>query len=337
MRFSRLAFTIAVSFLFTALLATTPIPAVAVHYIENFEALPSSADNPENRVTPAKAKLGRFLFFDARLSKSGIISCNTCHNLSTAGVDNLPTSIGHGWFVGPRNSPTVLNAAFWETQFWDGRAEDLEEQAPGPILNPGEMASTEELVVKRIGSIPGYAPLFESAYPNVEEPVNFLNITLAIAAFERTLLSPSKFDYYLKGETEALSRVELKGFDLFVEKGCVRCHNGVGVGGAGFEKFDYGTDLGRFEVTGDEADKSVFRVASLRNVALTYPYFHDGSVWSLEDAVRIMAGSQLGVELTEREIERIVAFLKSLSGYQPRIEVPVLPPSSIDTPIPVSN
>ena len=337
MRFPRLAFTIAVSFLLTASFVLAPRPASAVHYGEHFEALPRSADIPENRITPAKARLGRFLFFDARLSKSGVISCNTCHNLSTAGVDNLPTSIGHGWFVGPRNSPTVLNAAFWESQFWDGRAEDLEEQAPGPILNPGEMASTEELVVKRIGSIPGYAPLFESAYPNVEKPVNFLNIILAIAAFERTLLSPSKFDYYLKGETEAFSRAEVKGFELFVEKGCVRCHNGVGVGGSGFERFDYGSDLGRFEVTGDETDKSVFRVASLRNVALTYPYFHDGSVWSLEEAVRIMADKQLGVELTEREIERIVVFLKALTGYQPRIELPVLPPSSIDTPVPVPN
>ncbi len=309
-------------------------PAQAEDLTEMFEPLPEVAESTENPVTEEKVELGKLLYFDPRLSRSGLISCNSCHSLATAGVDNLPTSVGHGWQIGGRNAPTVLNAAVLGSQFWDGRASTVEEQAKGPITNPIEMASTEELVVKRLSSIPEYVELFKKAFPNEKDPITLDNIAKAIAAFERTLMTPSPFDAYLKGDKSALTEDAKKGLRLFVKKGCVLCHNGVGIGGGSFQKFDYGTDEGRYTVTKNEKDRKVFRVAPLRNVALTYPYFHDGSVWSLEDAVRIMAKKQLGVKLSDREVKYIVAFLKSLTGKRPEITLPVLPPSSEKTPKP---
>ncbi len=299
-----------------------------------FKALPQIAENPENPVTEEKAELGKLLYLDPRLSKSGFISCNSCHNLSTGGVDNLPTSIGHGWNIGPRNAPTVFNAAVLKTQFWDGRAADVEEQAKGPILNPGEMAATEALVIKRLRSIPEYREAFKKAFPGQKKRLSYDNVANAIAAFERTLLTPSRFDEYLLGDENALTPREKRGLDTFISKGCVGCHNGVGIGGASFQRFDYGTDQGRFEVTKNEADRKVFRVPTLRNVELTYPYFHDGSVWILKEAVRIMGEKQLGLRLRKKEVADITAFLKTLSGQMREIAIPQLPPSTRRTPRP---
>lgn len=300
----------------------------------HFKALPEVAENAANPLTRKKVELGKLLYLDPRLSKSGFISCNSCHNLSTGGVDNLPTSIGHGWHIGPRNAPTVFNAALLDTQFWDGRAKDVEEQAKGPILNPGEMAATEKLVIKRLRSIPEYNKAFKKAFAGERNPLNYDNVAKAIAAFERTLITPSPFDEYLDGEDDALTAREKRGLETFVSKGCVGCHNGVGIGGASLQRFDYGTDQGRFEVTKNEADRLVFRVPTLRNVELTYPYFHDGSVWSLKEAVRIMGAKQLGLKLNKKEVADITAFLKTLTGDMPEIDFPRLPPSTRRTPRP---
>lgn len=298
-----------------------------------FSILPKVAVNPENKLNDEKVSLGLKLFFDPRLSKSGFISCNSCHNIGSGGVDNLPTSIGHGWNIGPRNAPTVFNAALNGSQFWDGRASDVEEQAGGPILNPGEMGETEKNVLKKLNSIPEYKKSFKVAFPD-DRKIKYENVAKAIAAFERTLLTPSRFDDYLSGNGKALSTSEKRGLNVFIDKGCVGCHNGVNIGGGSFQKFDYGEDLGRFEVTKKEADKRFFRVASLRNVEVTYPYFHDGKVWSLSEAVRIMGEKQLGVKLSDRDIRSIVAFLKTLTGTVPNIVVPSLPPSTDKTPRP---
>lgn len=299
-----------------------------------FKPLPNTADNPTNPLNPAKVELGKMLYFDPRLSKSGFISCNSCHNLATGGTDNLSTSIGHKWQIGSRNAPTVFNAAFNIAQFWDGREKDLEGQAKGPILNPKEMAATEKLVLERIRSIPVYSEQFKKAFPGEKEPLNYDNVARAIAAFERTLITPSRFDDFINGNGKALTPDEKHGLSLFIEKGCVTCHNGAGVGGSMFDKFDYGEDLGRYEVTKKEEDKRSFRVASLRNVVLTYPYFHDGKVWSLKEAVKIMGEKQLGIKLTDEEISSIVVFLNSLTGRQLKVDIPFLPASSDATPTP---
>ena len=245
--------------------------------------------------------------------------------------------IGHKWQIGARNAPTVLNAAVLGSQFWDGRAADVEEQAKGPILNPAEMAATEELVINRLSSIPAYGALFKKAFKGEEKPLTYDNVAKAIAAFERTLITPSRFDKYLKGDSAALTADEKKGFEMFVEKGCVGCHNGVGVGGATFQRFDYGSDDGRYNVTKNEADRKVFRVASLRNVALTYPYFHDGKVWRMEEAVRIMGEKQLNIKLTDEEALSIAGFLRSLTGVQPQVQIPELPLSTDTTTQPDFN
>jgi len=298
---------------------------------------------PIKAVTPknaAEVSLGRTLFFDPRLSKSGFISCNSCHNLSTGGADNLPSSIGHKWNIGPINSPTVLNSSYNIAQFWDGRAKDLVEQAGGPVANPGEMGSTHELAIQVLQSIPGYAALFKAAYN--EPTITMAKVQRAIAAFEETLVTPgSRFDQWLEGKDDALSTVELAGYQLFKEKGCVSCHNGPAIGGTSFQKFGLVKPFvttskaeGRYAVTKNESDRHVFKVPTLRNIELTYPYFHDGSVWTLEEAVEIMGSHQLGLELTKDEVTKIVAYLKTLTGKQPEIAIPILPPSGPDTPKP---
>ncbi len=322
-----------------------------------FQPLPKVAESKDNPVTPAKVKLGKMLYYDPRLSKSGLISCNTCHNLATYGVDNLPTSVGHRWQIGPRNAPTTLNAALHVAQFWDGRAKDVEEQAKGPILNPIEMAmDSPEEVVKRLSSIPEYVKLFREAFPGERNPLNYDNVAKAIAAFERTLMTPSRFDRFLKGDLNALTKEEKEGLKTFIEVGCASCHNGPALGGKMFTRFgiveaywnatrEYVTldkptmpmDVGRFAVTHKEEDLYVFKVPSLRNVTRTYPYFHDGSVWNLEDAIQVMAKVQLGKELTKDQVKKIMAFLKALEGEIPKeaLEVPVLPPSTPKTPKPI--
>ena len=286
-------------------------------------------ENPENAITEEKVKLGKMLYFDTRLSKDGNISCNSCHNLATGGVDNLPTSPGDNGGFGDRNSPTVLNAAHHFLQFWDGRMKDVEEQAGGPILNPVEMAiPSKEFLVERLEGVDMYKDMFASAYPESSSPITYMNVQKAIAAFERTLVTPSRFDDYLNGESQALTIAEKEGLKTFMESGCITCHNGPMVGGNSFQKFgqfkEYWhytgsehVDFGRFAVTGDEADKFMFKVPSLRNVHKTGPYFHDGSVEELGEAVNIMAEINLRERLSDDEVKSILTFLGSLSGDIP--------------------
>lgn len=298
---------------------------------------PIKAVVPENR---DMVNLGKMLFFDPRLSKSGFISCNSCHNLSMGGSDNLKTSIGHKWQQGPINAPTVLNSSMNLAQFWDGRAKDLKEQAGGPIANPGEMASSHDLAVKVVASIPQYREKFKKAFG--DDAVNIDRMTTAIAAFEEILVTPgSRFDKWLEGDKNALKENELEGYSLFKSSGCTQCHNGPAVGGTSFQKLGvfsrYETEnpaVGRMEVTGKESDRNVFKVPTLRNIELTYPYFHDGEVATLEDAVKIMGKIQLNIDLKEDEVNKIVAFLKTLTGEQPKLRLPILPPSTNETPPP---
>lgn len=295
---------------------------------------------PAKITDPAKVELGKQLFFDPRLSKSGFISCNSCHNLSMGGSDNLPTSIGHNWQEGPINSPTVLNSSMNLAQFWDGRAADLKEQAGGPIANPMEMAFTHTLAVDVLQSIPQYREAFKQVYGTNEIDID--RVTDAIAAFEETLVTPnSRFDQWLQGDQTALTKTELKGYQLFKSIGCVACHYGPAVGGASFQKMGivepYQTSnpaQGVAGLTGKDTDRFKFKVPTLRNVELTYPYFHDGAYWQLEDAVDVMARLQLGRKLNEVEIDQITAFLKTLTGEQPSFALPILPPSTNDTPRP---
>lgn len=306
---------------------------------------PLPAPDPALRTTPAgkaQVKLGKMLFHDPRLSKSGVISCNTCHNLASYGVDNLPTSVGHGFVTGPRNAPTVFNAALHFRQFWDGRAKDVEEQALGPILNPKEMAMpASNDVLARLTTMPEYVALFKAAFPGQEQPISYPNLGRAIGAFERTLLTPSRFDRYLRGEATALSAQEKRGLKMFLDIGCAQCHSGPAIGGQVFRKFELPGregegDLGRFTVTKDPNDRYVFKAYSLRNIGRTYPYFHDGSVWDLREAVRLMAKIQNNRELTEAQTDDITAFLNSLTGTIPpdALQLPVLPPSHPNTPRP---
>jgi len=295
---------------------------------------------PPKDVNQAKAELGKKLFFDPRLSKSGFISCNSCHNLSMGGSDNLKTSIGHNWQQGPINAPTVLNSSLNFVQFWDGRAGDLKAQAGGPIANPGEMAFTHELAEGVLKSIPGYLTEFKQVYG--DENVSIDRVTDAIAEFEKTLVTPnSSFDKWLLGDAKALTAQELAGYKLFKDSGCVSCHYGASVGGGTFHKMgmveEYKTKSaaeGRKAVTGKDEDRFMFKVPNLRNVELTYPYFHDGEAATLSQAVETMGRLQLGKKFTDEENAQVVAFLKSLTGEQPSFTLPMLPPSSDKTPPP---
>ncbi len=297
-----------------------------------FGTLPKVAENKDNPITDEKVALGKALYFDTILSKNQTESCNTCHNLDTYGVDNNPVSPGDkkGTFGG-RNSPTVLNAALHIAQFWDGREPDVEAQAGGPVLNPVEMGmSSDKEVVERLSKVDAYKEMFAKAFPNDKVAITYDNMKKAIGAFERKLITPSRFDDYLAGNDAALSDMEKKGLKLFIDKGCTACHNGAVLGGTTFQKFGvFGNywdltkskkiDNGKFDVTKNEADKYVFKTPSLRNVAKTYPYFHDGSVAELDNAVKIMAKAQLNQDLTDDETKAIVAYLNSLTGKIPEI------------------
>jgi cytochrome c peroxidase len=310
-----------------------------------FRSLPEIAKG-SYEISDEMVELGKALYYDTRLSKSNTISCNSCHNIASFGVDNNPTSIGHGWATGPRNSPTVLNAALHSTQFWDGRAADVEEQAKGPVLNPIEMGSPhEEFVVDRLASIPGYQEMFSAAFPGSSNAVTYDNMARAIGAFERTLMTPAPYDRFVSGDSEALTASQKNGLKTFMEVGCTTCHTGPAFGGEMLQKFglikgpywEYtGSkthDEGKFEVTGEEFDKYVFKVPGLRNITKTAPYFHDGSVWSLNEAIKIMGITQLGKELSDEQIDAIADFLESLTGETPihARTLPVLPVSSEKT------
>ena len=295
---------------------------------------------PAVMTKPALVELGKKLYFDTRLSKSGFISCNSCHNLSLGGTDNLETSIGDHWQQGPINAPTVLNSTMNVAQFWDGRAKDLKAQAGGPIANPGEMAFSHSLAVEVLQSIPAYRAEFEAAFGS--PGIDIDRVTTAIAAFEDTLVTPnSRFDKWLGGDRTALNAQEKKGYELFKDSGCVACHNGPAVGGASFQKMGvvepYQTKnkaVGLAAVTGKDADRFNFKVPTLRNVELTYPYFHDGAAKTLGEAVETMGKLQLGKVFTPEENADIVAFLKTLTGDQPDFKLPILPPSTDQTPRP---
>lgn len=303
--------------------------------------LPARFDSDANPITPDKVALGKRLYFDARLSKNHDVSCNSCHDLAKYGVDGLPTSTGHKKQKGDRNAPTVYNAGAHFAQFWDGRAKDLEEQAKGPILNPVEMAMADAASVEAVvASIPGYAPLFAKAFPNQEKPITYDNIAKAIGAFERTLVTPSKVDAFLAGKSAALNAAEKAGLSLFLEVGCITCHNGPGVGGGMYQKlglvapFPDLKDEGRAKVTKSEDDRFIFKVPSLRNIEKTGPYLHDGSVAKLETMVTLMGRHQLGRELKPEEVKSLVTFLKALTGPLPKasIAAPKPLPSGKDTP-----
>jgi cytochrome c peroxidase len=286
-----------------------------------FEPLPESIIDAQKNA--ALIALGKKLYLDPRLSVNDKISCNSCHSLSNYGVDSEPTSPGHEGKRGGRNSPTTFNAALHIAQFWDGRAGTVEEQALGPILNPIEMGMpSEDAVVKKFKAIDEYKKLFAEAFSDQKDPLIYKNIGVAIGAFERTLLTPSRFDDFLKGDQDALNESEKRGLKKFVHMGCVNCHNGVAIGGNSFRKIGlvvpYETsDMGRFEVTGIESDKKAFKVPSLRNIAQTGPYFHDGSVETLDEAIRLMAKHQLGRDhVGHGMIRDIKAFLGALTAKE---------------------
>ncbi len=303
-------------------------------------AEPIEPIRPVQTVNLAQVELGKKLYFDPRLSKSGFISCNSCHNLSMGGTDNLTTSIGHNWQRGPINAPTVLNSSMNVAQFWDGRAADLKAQAGGPIANPKEMAFNHTLAIDVLESIPGYVHDFKLVFGS--DKIDIDMVTTAIAEFEKTLVTPnSRFDQWLLGDANALTADEQAGYKLFKESGCVGCHNGAAVGGNSFQKMGviepYQTSNpaeGVFGVTGKDADRFRFKVPTLRNVALTYPYFHDGGAATLSEAVETMGRLQLGKTFTPEQNALIVAFLKSLTGDQPNFQLPQLPPSTEQTPRP---
>ncbi len=311
-----------------------PIPAAA----------PALKNNP---ATPARVELGKILYFEPRLSSSALISCNTCHNVGLGGTDFQETSTGHKWRKGPRNAPTVLNSVYNVAQFWDGRAKDLAEQAKGPVQAGVEMNNRPEMVVKTLKSMPEYIDLFKKAFPEDKDPVTFDNMAKAIELFEATLVTPdSPFDLFLKGDEKALNSKEKRGLATFIDKGCSDCHGGINMGGDDYYNFGVikvpasslvTDDKGRYKVTQDPADEFNFKSPSLRNIELTAPYFHSGKVWTLKSAVVVMSTAQLESKLTRKEVDDVVAFLKATTGKQPRIEHPVLPKPTAETPHPVLN
>lgn len=288
-----------------------------------FSPLPAEAPPPSYQLTDEITALGRALFYDPRLSVNQVQSCNSCHSLTQYGMDGLSVSRGHDGVPVKRNAPTVYNAALHIAQFWDGRSPTVEEQAKAPILTDGEMGMLDaDAVESTLRAIPGYAPLFAAAFPGDPNPMTFEHVAQAIGAFERRLMTPARFDRFLQGDYTQLNEQEQRGFATFTTIGCVNCHVGVTVGGLQFkklgEKEPYPTeDVGRFAVTGLEIDRHVFKVPSLRNVAQTAPYLHDGSIQTLEEMVPLMARYQLGKQVTPEQVADIIAFLHTLTGEIP--------------------
>ncbi|MES0492144.1 MAG: cytochrome c peroxidase [Leptospirales bacterium] len=287
---------------------------------DTFGIVPDTMPGSEND-TPERIELGKKLYFDVILSKDDTISCNSCHNLNEDGngTDNAAVSTGIDGQQGGRSAPTVLNAGFHIAQFWDGRAENLKEQAKGPILNPIEMGmKNANAVISKLKATEDYPELFKKAFPDAENALTYDNLAEAIAAFERTLISKNRLDNFIAGSARALTSDEQTGLRIFLDTGCTNCHNGVAIGGSMYQKIglvnEFETkDLGRFEVTNNGADKFVFKVPSLRKIAETGPYFHDGSIATLKEAIKKMAWHQLGAELKEDEVNKIEAFLKALN------------------------
>jgi cytochrome c peroxidase len=311
-----------------------------------WQALPAKAPEPaDNPTTPAKVELGKMLYHDTRLSANGVLSCNSCHNVMSGGEDNRGGSIGVRDQVGGRSAPTVWNSAFSSVQFWDGRAPSLEAQAKGPVTNPIEMGMKSwDDVVARLKAIPGYAQAFSAAFGS-GDAITADNAAKAIAAYERTLITPnSVYDKYVNGDKSALNEQQVRGMNTFAELGCNHCHSGPAFNGpqlpegTGFfmkfpsyengyfeAKYNFTADLGRYDVTKNDTDKHLFKIPTLRNVALTAPYFHNGKVKTLDEAVKIMAKLQLDKDLTQQQTDDVVAFLNALTGEFPKIEMPRLP------------
>jgi cytochrome c peroxidase len=333
------------AFLMLGAACTSRKPAVAVDSarLGIFKALPPVMDSAANPITEEKVVLGRMLYYDPRLSKGQDVSCNSCHELNKYGVDNQPVSDGDKGQKGTRNAPTVYNAAGHFVQFWDGRAPTVEEQAKGPILNPVEMAMpNEKRALAVVDSMPEYVEAFQKAFPGEKHPVTFDNLAKAIGVFERKLVTVPRWDKFLGGDQAALTDAEKAGLNKFLDAGCQNCHNGIYLGGSMFQKLGLAIpwanadDPGRFAVTKQEADRMVFKVPTLRNVEKTAPYFHDGSIATLDEAVRQMANHQLARTLSKAEADSIVTFLKALTGELPTeyIKEPPLPKSTAKTPKP---
>lgn len=326
------------------MMATTdPLILQARALFEPIPVIPPAL--PGNPATVEKIALGTMLYFDPRLSATHSISCASCHNTGLGGADNNPVSAGFHGQRGVRNSPTVLNAVFNFSQFWDGRAADLEGQAGGPMVNPVEMASPELHVAEQLAALPGYQSAFARAFPDDPNPLSMGNAQKAIAVFEATLITPnSPFDQYLRGDGTALDANQKAGLTLFMGTGCTACHGGINLGGTMYAKFGMASapdvrylppsDRGRGAITGQASDDYFFKVPSLRNIALTAPYFHTGSEQDLAVAVSVMAQVQLGQTLTPIETSQIVSFLGALTGDQPAIVAPQLPVSNADSPLP---
>lgn len=333
------------AYLLAAAVLASPVLAQDVNraQLAIFGKLPEVFESETNPLTEEKIELGRMLYYEARLSKAQEISCNSCHDLATYGVDNLDFSIGHLDHRTGRNSPTVMNAAGHITQFWDGRAPDVEEQAKGPVLAGGEMGMpSEDYVLKVLKSIPGYVEKFAETFPSEEDPVTYDNMAKAIGAFERKLVTPAPFDDYLEGDDDALDEAQKRGLQTFISTGCITCHMGPLLGGMSYQKLGLVkpwpalTDKGRGAHTGNEAEDYFFKVPSLRNIEKTGPFLHDGSINSLPLMVAMMSEYQLGKILTNDEIADITAFLESLTGEVDAeyIKIPELPPNGPDTPKP---
>ncbi len=302
---------------------------------ESKSELMKLVDDAKNPMSDAKIELGKKLYFDPRLSKSGLISCNTCHNLATGGVDGVSAAIGHKWTANPHhlNSPTVYNSVLNAVQFWDGRSPHLEDQAQGPIQAGPEMAAPKSLVVARVTSIPDYVAEFKKAYGNSVE-IDFEKIADTIAVFERTLITPSRFDAFMLGDETALNAAEQAGLKTFIDKGCVGCHTGIGVGGT-MQPFQIANKY-KFAHVGDFKGDSngMVKTPTLRNIEETAPYFHNGQIWTLQEAIKEMGSVQLGIDISDKEAASIETFLKSLTGVKPQIVYPVLPASTQNTPKP---
>jgi cytochrome c peroxidase len=335
----------------TAAAAIAALGAAGSVAAQQWQPLPEKAEAPEdNPTTEEKVELGKKLYFDPRLSETGTVSCNTCHNVMEGGDDGRPSSEGVHGRLGTRSAPTVWNAAFNSTQFWDGRADSLEEQAKGPLLAHVEMGMpAHDVVMERVEEIPGYVAEFKDVFGG-EDPVNIDNAVKAIGAFERTLITPnSPYDKYAKGNEDALTEKQKKGMKAFQQAGCTSCHSGAAFNGPqmnmpdgqGFfqkfptftdneyvEKYNLMADKGRYEATGKDGHEYMFRVPTLRNIELTAPYFHNGAVKTLPEAVRVMAKTQLNKDLSDEQVENIVAFLTSLTGEFPEITMPRLPSMS---------
>lgn len=322
----------------------TPDPLIEKSINMGLKAIPTNQEelqaliDPNNTITPQKVNLGKKLYFEPRLSKSGIISCNTCHNLGLGGADGVSAAVGHQWTPNPHhlNSPTVYNAVFFKAQFWDGRSPHLEDQAQGPMQAAPEMAAAPSLVEERVNSIPAYREMFKEAYGE-DVKIDFETITSTIGIFERTLVTPSRFDDFLHGDNDALSAEEKEGLELFLNKGCASCHSGVALGGT-MQAFAIVKPF-KFANVGDFAGDAngMVKTPTLRNITETAPYFHNGTIWSLNEAIQEMGSIQLGIEISDEEATKIATFFNALEGRKPEVTYPMLPASTLDTPQPDMN